>query len=81
MRRPDPFFTALRAAISLLSLACAGAALAFPPAPYHTVHGMVRDEKGRPLATAEGTIHLLGITGAGIVRSPVDSDVAPGDAR
>ena len=79
MKRPDFTFTAAPAAVFLLSLALASSAFAFPPAPYHTVHGMVRDEQGRPLSPQEGTIHLLGQNGSHIVYSPVDGDSAPGE--
>ncbi len=62
--------------------ACCGltaVAWAFPPAPYHHLHGVVRDEQGRPLSTGEGTIHLLGQDSRQIVYAPTDAGVAPGE--
>ena len=53
------------------------AAWAFPPAPYHTIFGTVRDEFGRPLNNGEGTIILNGAT-AEIVRAPSDPSIALG---
>ena len=52
-------------------------ALAFPPAPHHTIYGMVRDELGRPLNNGEGTIILNGAT-AEIVRSKSDPSLGLG---
>lgn len=57
----------------------AGVASAFPPAPYHTIHGLVRDERGRPLSTGEATIQLLGSDMKPIVSGPADQLVGPGE--
>lgn len=46
-------------------------AIAFPPAPAHEIYGIVRDQNGRPLDAAEGTIILAG-TGVEITRAPSD---------
>lgn len=63
----------------LLLLCCLAvpAAWAFPPAPHHTLYGMVRDEFGRPLNNGEGTIILNGETRE-IVRSPSDPSIGLG---
>jgi hypothetical protein len=52
-------------------------ALAFPPAPAHEIYGTVRDESGRPLDSAEGTIILSG-TSAEITRAPSDPSIGGG---
>ncbi len=52
-------------------------AQAFPPAPAHEIYGIVRNESGRPLDTAEGTLILSGTT-AEITRAPSDVTLADG---
>jgi len=46
-------------------------ALAYPPAPQHTLFGLVRDELGRPLKTGSGTVIVSHAAGE-IVRAPVE---------
>lgn len=58
--------------ISSLLLLLNASAWAFPPAPDATYFGSVRDERGRPLDTAEGEVIVMGTT-AEITRSPIDS--------
>ncbi len=74
MKRALTFFCGL-----LVLAALSETAPAFPPAPYHTVHGLVRDEQGRPLASQEGTVHLLGASNQQIVYAPVGAAVGPGE--
>jgi len=38
-------------------------AVAFPPLPHHTVYGLVRDELGTPLTTAQGEVSLETLSG------------------
>lgn len=57
---------------SLVSGLGAAAALAFPPAPHHTVFGTVRDEMGTPLNTTGAEV-LLDVGGS----TPVKAAVAP----
>ncbi|MFZ4764992.1 MAG: hypothetical protein ACOYMN_08555 [Roseimicrobium sp.] len=52
-------------------------ALAFPPAPSHEIYGIVRDENGRPLDRAEGTVILSGAT-AEITRGASDPSLGSG---
>lgn len=39
-----------------LALGSAGVAFAFPPAPHHTIYGMIRDHVGNPLDIADGQV-------------------------
>ncbi|MFZ4768042.1 MAG: hypothetical protein ACOYMN_24095 [Roseimicrobium sp.] len=50
---------------------------AFPPAPSHEIYGTVRDENGRPLDRAEGTIILNGLSNE-ITRGPSDPSIGNG---
>jgi hypothetical protein len=60
-----------------LSLLAAGglvsAVLAFPPAPHHVIHGLVRDEYGRPLSITSAEVVLE--TDQGPL---LDCNIAPG---
>lgn len=58
-------------------LALGASALAFPPAPFHTYYGMVRDELGKPLNTSDATVILSGSAGE-IARGTVDRNLGPG---
>jgi len=62
----------------LLLLAGTGlAALAYPPAPYHVIYGLVRDQYGTPLLTSQ--IQILLQTSSGIrLQTPVSPGLAPG---
>lgn len=44
-------------------LLATGGALAFPPAPHHTLYGLVRDETGQPLSADQATVVLETATG------------------
>jgi hypothetical protein len=55
----------------LVGLLMAGTAWAFPPAPDHTIFGVVRDEQGRPLDSGEGTVIVSGAT-TQVAKTPTD---------
>lgn len=59
-----------------MSILAAGISQAFPPAPHHQVFGTVRDSKGNPLS--ESAIVILKGTSGELLRSPVDTSIAPG---
>ena len=54
----------------LLALLVGGVAQAFPPAPYYTLYGMVRDQVGQTV-TAEGAEVILLKGGAEVGRTPI----------
>lgn len=58
-------------------LATAMAALAFPPAPYHTLYGMVRDEMGEPIMSGNMIVTLETTNGVRI-STKVVPNLAPG---
>jgi len=58
-------------------LAASGAARAFPPAPHHTLYGVVRDELGQPLAIPQAEIVLETLTGV-CLKTPVVPGLRPG---
>jgi hypothetical protein len=49
-----------------------GVAEAFPPAPYYTLHGVVRDQVGQTV-TAEGAEVILLKGGVEVGRTPITS--------
>jgi len=59
--------------ILLVSLLSTLTALAFPPAPYYTLYGMVRDQVGQTL-TAEGAEVVLLKEGVEIGRTPITAN-------
>jgi hypothetical protein len=70
-----PNFRMKRRLLSIFSLLCCGPgfvgqAWAFPPAPYYTLYGMVRDQVGQTV-TAEGAEVILLKGGVEIGRTPV----------
>ncbi len=67
----------LRLVGGVLSGLAAAAALAFPPAPHHTVYGTVRDELGNPLSNPGAEVLLEG-NGTSLVRTPVAASTEPG---
>lgn len=71
-----PFHLHLIAAIAAAGF-MAPCALAFPPAPYHTVYGSVRDLKGNPLGLGVGMVILTGETRE-IERGPSDPTIGVG---
>jgi hypothetical protein len=60
----------LRHSFLVCSLLAAAAAHAYPPAPAHTLFGLVRDENGRALATGTAIVIVSNAAGE-IVRGPV----------
>ena len=60
-----------RVAFALLLVS--GIAHAFPPAPYYTLYGMVRDQVGQTV-TAEGAVVILLKGGVEVGRTPVTSN-------
>jgi hypothetical protein len=60
----------------LMTLA-APIAKAFPPAPHHTLYGVVKNEQGTPLSTGDAIVILSGPDGE-VIRGPVDTSVGRG---
>ena len=67
----------MRTTLLLLTLLAAPLARAFPPAPHHTLYGLVRSELGTPLSTGDAVIILSGPNGE-VIRGPVDAGIARG---
>ena len=67
----------MRTSLLLLTLVLVPMASAFPPAPHHTLYGLVRNEQGTPLSTGDATIILNGPNGE-VIRGPVDDGLARG---
>ena len=62
---------------STVLLVTALTALGFPPAPYHTFYGMVRDDMGNPLMSSTAEVKL--ITGPGSqISVPIVPGLSPG---
>ncbi len=51
---------------------------AFPPAPHHVIHGLVRDEYGEPLSLASAQVFLETTNGV-VVTCQVSPDILPGE--
>ena len=62
----------------LFAFASAFTAQAFPPAPFHKIYGVLRDERGNPLGSGAGIVILSGAGNQEIVRAPSDAAVGPG---
>ncbi|MBE2284926.1 MAG: hypothetical protein IAE77_15810 [Prosthecobacter sp.] len=60
--------------VGILLMAAAGRGQAFPPAPYYTLYGMVRDQVGQTI-TAEGAVIVLLKGGVEVGRTPINSDL------
>jgi hypothetical protein len=56
-------------ALLALALLLTGTALAYPPAPFHVIYGMARDQYGTPFTTASTTILLQTPTGVRLTGS------------
>lgn len=67
----------LLGAFLLATLLAASRAWAFPPAPHHLVHGMVRDEYGTPL-NLPGTFVILETSSGVQLKTEVLPDLEPG---
>lgn len=59
--------------VAFALLLVTGAASAFPPAPYYTLYGMVRDQVGQTV-TAEGAVVILLKGGVEVGRTPITSN-------
>lgn len=59
--------------VAFALLLVTGAASAFPPAPYYTLYGMVRDQVGQTV-TAEGAVVVLLKGGVEVGRTPITSN-------
>lgn len=59
--------------VAFVMLLVTGAASAFPPAPYYTLYGMVRDQVGQTV-TAEGAVVILLKGGVEVGRTPITSN-------
>ena len=67
----------MRTLFLLLAALAAPFASAFPPAPHHTLYGVVRNEQGTPLSAGDATIILSGPNGE-VIRGPVDTSLSRG---
>ena len=74
--RPAPRVPLLALLIASLIFRPSSFTHAFPPAPPHTIHGMVRDEWGNPLAFQDAEIILLTASGATL---QTGVDIEPSD--
>ena len=70
--------TRLLPLLLLCGVSAGPVAEAYPPAPFHRVYGVVRDERGSPLVSGVGTVILSGTNGVEIVRGPTAALVGPG---
>ena len=62
-----------RLALALALLLPAASALAYPPAPYHTLYGLLRDQYGTPILSSD--VHVVLVTSNGVA---FDTQVTPG---
>ncbi len=69
--------TNFKVAASLAVLLLGGVVLAYPPAPHHTLFGIVRNEVGDPINLASGDVYLETPSGVQL-RSSVVSGLEPG---
>jgi len=63
--------------LAALALLAPFLASAFPPAPHHTLYGVVRDEMGNPLQVANATVILETFTGVQL-KAMVVPNLSPG---
>jgi hypothetical protein len=75
---PYPIRTRLSILLALATVPFTPRAPAYPPAPYHLIYGLVRDQYGTPLMTSQARIMLATPTGV-----EVSASIAPrlGPAR
>ncbi len=71
MQLPLGFRAFAAAALCLLAASVWQSALAFPPAPFHLIYGVVRDQYGTPLMTGQAKIVLQTSSGVQISTSIV----------
>ena len=72
----SPLFVSLHRllALGILLMTVAYEARAFPPAPFYTLYGTVRDQVGQTI-TAEGAVIVLLKGGVEVGRTPINSDI------
>lgn len=63
--------------LAIASLILPSAAFAFPPAPHHTLHGVVRNEMGEPIRGDNATVILETLSGVQL-KSPIGVTMTPG---
>jgi hypothetical protein len=63
--------------VLLAAALLAPTARAFPPAPYHLLYGMVRDEYGNPIVSTNAVIILEATSGVQVT-APLDLNLEPG---
>ncbi|MFT5241702.1 MAG: hypothetical protein ACI9OU_002306 [Candidatus Promineifilaceae bacterium] len=68
----------ISAASALLCVGLVGSAFAYPPAPHHEIHGLVRGEDGEPIMQDSAIIILETDTGVRVTGSIVPN-LSPGD--
>jgi hypothetical protein len=71
----SPARSGILAVLGALSLGYA--ALAFPPAPHHTIYGLVRNEMGEPLSSTNAFVTLQTATGV-LIKTTVKPTLGPG---
>jgi hypothetical protein len=76
-RRATRLVRTFAGGILALLLLSPDAARAYPPAPYHTFFGMVRDEMGQPIDVSNGEVILETLTGVK-VRTTLVPHLGPG---
>ena len=62
-------------AVAWLALWLPVAALPYPPAPFHTLYGLVKDPYGTPIVSPD--VHIVLVTSTG---TPIEAEVIPGIA-
>lgn len=62
---------------TLLALLASLAALAYPPAPYHTIYGVVRSEMGNPILANKAQV-ILSTTAGVELTTTINSTLKPG---
>lgn len=68
----------LRTPLLVLAALSGAAVSAYPPAPFHLIHGTVRDDRGNPLGGGDGIVILIGPEDREIVRAPTSVGTLPG---
>lgn len=71
------FRTKSRVALCALCIAMGSSVWAFPPAPCHTIYGVVRDELGNPIMDSSAVVTLVTATGIQI-KTCITPNLAPG---
>jgi hypothetical protein len=74
----SPGFRWFTVAAAMAVLGTGGALLAFPPAPHHTILGMVRDQLGNPLKDSTAQI-VMDFGGSTTFTTTVLSQLGPGE--